>query len=194
MEEKILKNAIEFYKMDYGKGIDTALKLEQTKLTYQRYFISLVTAIGTISVAFLKSEFLKEKSSLTIESLIGLLLIFSTILGYILIRNLVSIRRQAVWFNNAIIYLRSRLIAEFELTSEFPQMKEVPENHKHSADYITILLCSFMNLIMLASGTILLFGLNEVASIPLAIAMVAVILFYVLVHYFTIEKILTIDL
>jgi len=194
MEEKILKNAIEFYKMDYSKGIDTALKLEQTKLTYQRYFISLVTAIGTISVAFLKSEFLKEKSSLTIESLIGLLLIFSTILGYILIRNLVSIRRQAVWFNNAIIYLRSILIEKFELTKEFPQMKEVPENHKHSADYITILLCSFMNLVMLSSGTILLFGLNDVDSIPLAMVMVVVILFYVLIHYFTIEKILTTDL
>ncbi|WJJ96530.1 hypothetical protein [Algibacter luteus] len=194
MEKKILKNAIEFYKMDYEKGIETALKLEQTKLTYQRYFISLVTAIGTISVAFLKSEFLKEESSLTIESLIGLLLVFSTILGYILIRNLVSIRRQAVFFNNAIIYLRNKLIAEFKLANEFPQMKEVPENHKHSADYITILLCSFMNLVMLVSGTILLFGLNGIASIPLALTMVGVVLFYVLVHIYTIEKILTIDL
>jgi len=194
MEEKKLDKVIEFYKLDYAKGFETALKLEQTKLTYQRYFISLVTAIGTISVAFLTSDFLNNQDYFTVEMLIGLLLIFSTILGYILVRNLVSLRRQAVWFNNAIIYLRGKLINEFGLVEEFPQMKEVPENHKHSADYITIFLCSFINLVMLVSGTVLLFNLTEMESLPLSIIIVGVVLAYIFIHYFTIEKILTTDL
>jgi hypothetical protein len=194
MKEKKLKKVIEFYKLDYAKGFETALKLEQTKLTYQRYFISLVTAIGTISVAFLTSDFLNKQDYLTVEMLIGLLLIFSTVLGYILVRNLVSLRRQAIWFNNAIIYLRGKLINEFGLADEFPQMKQVPENHKHSADYITILLCSFINLVMLVSGTVLLFNLSEMGKIAMTLIIIFVVFVYIFIHFITIEKILITDL
>lgn len=194
MEKETISKVIEFYKLDYEKGFETAIRLEETKLTYQRYYISLVTAIGTISVYFLTSEILKNQEYFTVERLIGLLLVFSTILGYILVRNLVSIRRQAVWFNNVIILIRRKIIENLELTDEFRQLKEVPENHKHSADYITINLCSLLNLIMLVCGFSLLFDISSINPIAISFILLLVVLLYIIIHWFTIEKILTTNL
>ena len=190
MENSKLSSAVEYCKMEYDKALDTSLKLEQAKLAYQRYFISLVVAVGTISITFLKSEFFKDNHNYTIENLIGLFLMFSTILGYIILRNLVSIRRQSIWFNNAIIYIRGRIINNLELSEEFPKLKEVSANDKHSADYITILLCSLINLIMWVSSFILLIGTDKIGAIPLALSITVVVLIYVFLHYFTIEKML----
>lgn len=183
------------YTLDYEKSIDVSLKLEQTKLTYQRFYISLVSIIGTISIGFLKlNVFEANKSVANIEVLIGLLLIFSTILGYTIIRNLVSIRRQACHFNNAIIYLRDILIKKLSLDTEYPTLKKVPSNHRHSADYITILLCSLVNVSMLCCGCSLLFDLIKLQPVAYGLIFTFITTAYSVIHYLTIERVLHMDL
>lgn len=191
MSHKQQSNLIDLYSLDYEKSIDISLKLEQNKLTYQRFYISLVSIIGTISIGFLKLKvFDTGNSRITIESLIGLLLIFSTILGYTIIRNLVSIRRQCCYFNNAIIYLRELLIEKLDLHEKYPVLKKVPANHQHSADYITILLCSFVNLSMLCCGLALVLNLFSLLPIAMGLILAVFALGYFLIHVYTIEKIL----
>lgn len=188
-------NLLELFKLDYEKSIDVSLRLEQTKLTYQRFYIALVSTIGTISVGFLKLKVFETNGSIaTIEVLIGLLLVFSTVLGYTIIRNLVSIRRQCCYFNNTIIFLRSQLIETLGLSTQYPMLKRVPANHQHSADYITIVLCSAVNLFMLCCGFALLLNLTALTPLALAFCFVTICITYFLVHVFTIEKILNKEL
>lgn len=195
MASNHLDNLLDLYTLDYEKAIDISLKLDQSKITYQRFYISLVSVIGTISIGFLKlNVFDTNNSIVTIEVLIGLLLIFSSILGYTIIRNLVSIRRQCCYFNNAIIYLRSLLIEKLDLAKEYPVLKRVPGNHHHSADYITIILCSAVNLSMLCCGFSLLLELISLAPIASGFLIGLISLSYILVHIFTIEKILNKEL
>lgn len=187
MKQEKLDHALELIKMDYQITTDAALKLEHTKLIYQRYFISLVTAIGTISIAFLKFKFLDNSSLFSIENLIGLLLIFSAILGYIITRNLVSIRRQCIWYINSIIYFRKKLILEFGLTDKTPQLKEVAGNEKDSADYITINLFSLVVVVMLIIGFALFIG-ELLEPIYMSCFTGVVVIIYGILHYHTIEK------
>ncbi len=187
-------NILDLYKLDYEKGVENALKLESTKLAYQKFFITMVTAIGSISIALLKLNFFEKNNSssfLTIESLIGTLLILSSVIGYIIIRNLVSVRRQAVWFNNAIIILRSELLKKYGLTNQLPELKAVPKNSKDSADYITIILCSFINLTLLISGVILLIEmLTPLSILATAFPITITAILYFSIHYHTVEKLL----
>lgn len=189
--ESTIDSLLGLFTIDYEKSIEVSLKLEQAKLTYQRFYISLVSIIGTISIGFLKlNVFDTNKSVANIEVLIGLLLIFSTILGYAVIQNLVSIRRQSCHFNNAIIYLRELLINKLSLDSQYPTLKKVPANHYNSADYITIILCSLVNLSMLICGTSLLFDLVKLQPLAYGFIFTLVAVFYCTIHYYTIEKVL----
>jgi len=186
MDRKIIENALELYKLDYDKVIGIALQLQQTKLSYQKLFITVISTIGTVSIAFLKTDFLKSNSELSIESLIGLLLLFASLIGYVLIRSLVSNRRQAIFYNNALIYLRSELIENYRLSDKFPKLKEVEGNHKDSADYITIVFYSIINGLIL-----LLFDLSNLTPLPLAVSIAGIAGAYFISYYLTIEKLLT---
>ena len=186
---------LDLYKLDYEKSVEISVKLEHSKLSYQKFYISMVSVIGTISIGFLKLNIFKANESVgTIENLIGCLLLFSSILGYAIIRNLVSLRRQCIHFNNAIIYLREQLINNLHLEMKYPSLKKVPANHLHSADYITILLCSIINLSMLAGGLMLLLNLPSIKPIPLTLILVTVFALYAFIHNQTIEKVLRTDL
>jgi hypothetical protein len=194
-QEKNGRSIFSFFKLEYEKSLDVALKLEQTKLTYQRFYIQVVSLIGAISIAFLKLKIFDNSNPVvTIEGLIGLLLIFSSVLGYAIIRNLVSIRRQCVFFNNTIIFLRREVIRRLEVKINTPTLIPVAANDRKSADYITIILYSFVNLFMLSCGFALL--LKDVAITPYvdAILFTCISIIYLILHYFTIERSLQIGL
>ena len=61
------QNLFQLYKLDYEKAFESSDKLENTKLVYQKFFISLVSFIGTVSIAFLKIEFFNSGKGFGID-------------------------------------------------------------------------------------------------------------------------------
>jgi hypothetical protein len=183
-------NALNFLKLDYERLLHLIGDLHKHKIDYQKFYIALVTVIGTVSIALVNYYSQKEieikGANFKIENLIGLLLIISSAIGYTIIKNLVSIRKSEVYFNNSLIYLRNILIKEFNLSKEYPQLDEANTSDRKSADYITIVISSLVNMLFWIFGIGLLFSTIDKFGFTFIICLSTV--GYIIVHLTTIER------
>ncbi len=186
------ESLMSFLKLDYDKLLQLIVNLHKHKVDYQKFYIAIVTVIGTVSIAlinFYSQEGIEIKgASFKIENLIGLLLIISSTIGYAIIKNLVSIRKSEVYFNNSLIKMRGLLIKEFKLGDEFPQLDETSASERKSADYVTIITSSFINMLFWVFGICLLFSSIELFGLVFIICISS--LFYIIIHLITVEKVL----
>ena len=183
----------EFLKLDYEQGLQLLGDLQDHKIEYQKFFIAVVGVVGTVSVAMFNFvsaslRYTVTRSGLTVsaQEMIGLLLIVASFVAYFIVKNLSSIRVNEVFFNNAIQHVRQHCIRQFALGEDYPNIEKIEPLRRTSADYVTIIVCATINLIMLLCGFALLFprldGLGGV------ILLVLITLGYVLLYILTVER------
>ena len=182
-----------FLRLDYDKGLQLLIALQSHKLSYQRFFITIVAVVSTVSIALVNFASSQGRDgidalgfSFSIQELIGVLLILSALVGYFITKNLVSIRISEVFFNNAIAFVREELVEECGLGEGYPNVRPVKALRRESSDYISIAVFSIINLVLLLCGSALLAPhLDGMAGFVVVGILVLVV---VVVHILTIEK------
>lgn len=192
-EKKINKDLHKFLHLDYEKALDLLKMLQQHKLNYQKFYISLVGVVFTVSIGLINFASSKNaqvinilKLSISIEELVGLLLLLSFFVGYLILRNLASIRKSEVFFNNSILILRKKFIEELKLGKDYPNLEPVHALRRESADYYSIAICALINLFLLLASISFIF--NNVEGFPGIIVTTALSILYTILYYVTIER------
>lgn len=175
----------DFFKLDYEKSLEIIKQLHEQKLNYQKFYVSLAASIVALSILILRLTPSSVIKGLPTDNLVGIIFVLSGIIGYIVIRNLTSIRCNEVFFNNLIIELRRIYIKGLGLQN-YANLRFAVANDRRSADYISIIGCSLINLFMLLIGVFLIFA-NE-NPIQLGFSVGAISAVYVGLHIYTIEK------
>ena len=178
----------DFFKLDYEKSLEIIKQLHEQKITYQKFYVSLAASIVTLSILIFRLTPSGQVKGIYTDNLVGLLFILSGVIGYIAIKNLVSIRCNEIFFNNLIIGIRRIHIRELKLTN-YANLKFVCANDRRSADYISILGCGIINLFMLIIGMLLVFPNGNPIQLAVVIGLVAIV--YGVLHAFSIEKVLS---
>lgn len=183
----------EFLKLDYEKGLQLLGDLQNHKIEYQKFFIAVVGVVGTVSVALFNFVSASKRYSVTrsgltvsVQEMIGLLLVVASFVAYFIVKNLSSIRVNEVFFNNAIQHVRQHCIQRFSLGENYPNIERIEPLRRTSADYVTILVCAVINLIMLLCGFALLFPNLDGLGGVILLALTALV--YLGVYLATIER------
>lgn len=188
IEHELHNRSHEFFKLDYEQALEIIRQLHDQKLSYQKFYVSLAASIVTLSILIFRFPPAGTLKGLSTDNLAGALFILSGIIGYIVIRNLTSIRCNEVFFNNLIIDLRRIYIKGLNI-SNYANLKFATSADRHSADYISILGCSVINFLMLQIGLLLVFTNGN--AIKLSFSVGGIFILYVLFHILTVEKALT---
>ncbi|WP_417551523.1 hypothetical protein [Marinomonas fungiae] len=192
--EEIKKNGFEFLKLDYEQGMLSVKQCHDQKLAYQKFYIAIVSAIFIVSVYVHRlmstdgsSEAMDTLSDSVsnIDSIVGAAFIFAGTIGYIVVKNLSHIRINAVFYSNAVVDIRKLFIKNLELKN-YPDVEFANAGDRKSADYITIILCSFINMGLLNSGVAILLNGSSVKQMALNITMMSI--FYLFFHYVGVER------
>jgi hypothetical protein len=185
--------AHEFLKMEYDKAVLMIEKLSSYKLSYQRIFIAMFASIGAITLAFLKIPTSSSAGEIIafigLEHLLGLLLISTSAMGYVIVKNLASTRISEIFFCRSIKAIRALYKSQLGLPENYPDLRDVKVNEATSADYHTIIACSIFNALYFVCGVALLFYDNlSGRPIPFATVCFSAGFIYFLVHLFQIQK------
>jgi len=196
--KEIRDNGFEFLKLDYEQGMLSVKQCHDQKLAYQKFYIAIVSAIIIISlyvqrIIAKESDVIESGSSQIIQtndidSVIGIAFIFAGIIGFIVVKNLAHIRINAVFYSNAVVDLRKLFIKALSLEN-YPDVEFANANDRRSADYITIILCSLLNLCFLDFGLMVLFGSLDKSQTIFNLIFMS--LFYILFHFVGVERILS---
>ena len=188
IEHELHNRSHEFFKLDYEQSLEIIRQLHDQKLNYQKFYVSLAASIVTLSILIFRFTPTGTLKGISTDNLVGVLFILSGIIGYIVIRNLTSIRCNEVFFNNLVIDLRRIYIKGLNI-SNYANLKFAISGDRRSADYISILGCSVINFFMLQIGLLLVF--TNVNAIQLSFSVGAISVIYILLHILTVEKVLS---
>ncbi len=177
--------------LDYREGLQIVKQCHEQKQVYQKFYIGLISAIVVVTIFIQKITYTPKNneiiSLLLVDKITAIGFLIATVIGFIIIKNLTQIRINAVFYNNAITDIRRLYINILEL-KKYPDVKFAIPNDRKSADYITVLLCSLVNLIMLNAGILSLIG-DNLGIVVLNMGIVSIV--YVFFHYIGIEKTLS---
>ena len=193
-KKEITKEDFEFLKLDYEQGTLSARQCHDQKLAYQRFYIAMVSAILTVILyfdrLFLTEERIKPlgENIINQNSLMGLLFIFAAIIGAIVVKNLVQIRLNTVFYGNAVINIRKLFINTLNL-SGYPDIDLSDSADRKSSDYIAILLFNIINSFLFVFGVFIILQAFNISQI-IAFILAAVIL-CIFFHFYYIEKALS---
>ncbi len=179
-------------KLDYEQGTLSIRQCHEQKLAYQKFYISIVSAI-LIIIIYVDRSLLKGEESIAGnvingDYLIGTSFIFAALIGAIVVKNLAHIRINVVFYNNAVVNIRQFFISNLKLNN-YPAIKPSSSSDRKSADYITIVLCSFINLILFGLGVFAISKEFESNIIQIIFYIMALVI-YIAFHIYGIEKIL----
>ncbi len=200
----------DYLKYEYDIVIKLISSLEHKKLQYQKFFISMVGIIGTVTITLLNYKYkvvsttaaqasdahqaataVASKAAivvelLSLEEVLGIVLVISAAFGYGIVRNLASVRMFECFYANTAIKLRDLFIECFNIKDHFINLSQLVPSDRHSSDYIMILICNLINLIMLAFGLFLMIG--KTSDTFLIIFTISVSFIYFGIHIYSIER------
>lgn len=195
---QIEENGFEFLKLDYEQGMLAVKQCHDQKLSYQKFYIAIVSAIVIVSVfiqrimniggsatneAGADTSFIDQ--IVQVDGLIGITFVFAGVIGYTVVKNLAHIRINAVFYSNAVVDIRHMIIKVLEL-KEYPDLQFSRSNDRKSADYVTIMLCSLTNLVLINVGVILIMGDEALRQVLFDISVTSVL--YVFFHFVGVER------
>lgn len=122
----------------------------------------------------------------SLEQILGVLLIISSFFGYGIVRNLASARAFECFYANTAIRLRGLFIETFNIQRGFDNLSLLIPHDIHSSDYITIIICSFINFIMLSFGLFLVLGSSDMKIVGILYFLLSPL--YFVFHFVTIER------
>lgn len=185
-------NTYDFFKIEYEKCLEIIHKLHEMRLSYQKFYVSIAGAIITIAV--LVSRFVANDAkiqnvngssgfevlshSVSYEILLGFIFVISAIVGYFVVRNLISIRRNEVYWTNFAISLRRYIILSVKLPDSYPSLASSDPIDFYSADFQTIVACSFINLFIVLIGSALFMSGAETLHAILFVVPICVVFMY----------------
>jgi len=180
----------DFLKLEYETGVSLVKDLDGRRINYQRFFITLITVVSSLSIALLNfySKFETKVIILkhfTPDRLIGFLLLVSAIMGYGIIRNLASIRLYETFFKNMLLDIRQTLVNLFGVEGYVTLIKTDPDD-RTSSDYISIFVSSLINFFILIFGIVLMTHQSNFILMLVPIFLVSGV--YGALHIFTIEN------
>ena len=180
----------DFMKLEYETGVSLVKDLDARRITYQRFFVTLVTVVSSLSIALLNfySKFETKVIILkyfTPERLIGFLLFVSALMGYGIIRNLASIRLYETFFKNMLLDIRQTLVNLFGIEGYVTLIKTDPDD-RSSSDYISIFAFSLINFFILIFGIVLMTHHSNLFLMLVPIFIASIV--YGALHIFTIEN------
>jgi hypothetical protein len=184
--------ALEFFKIEYEKCLELIHKLHEMRFSYQKFYVSISGTI--IAVAVVVSRFIvkdgspdgaQPKTTLAVlaksisnEALLGFIFIVSAIVGYFVVRNLISIRRNEVYWTNFAIALRKHISDDLRVPTTYPTLGKARAVDFHSADFQTIIACTIINFVIsILGGALLMDGASALHSLA-AVAPIGVIFLY----------------
>jgi hypothetical protein len=188
-DERVLKH--DFFEIEYDKALEIVHKLHDMRLAYQKFYVSMAGSI--IAIAILAAHFPPGKQHgaeesttsvatiaklMPVEMMIGFLFLICSIVGYVVVRNLVSIRRNEVYWTNFAISLRNHMMEHLDLPVTYPKLGEMRGIDWNSADFQTILACSVINVFIALIGSGFFLDGAKPQHITLALVPVAAIYFY----------------
>ncbi len=188
IENELHNRSHEFFKLDYEQSLEIIRQLHDQKLSYQKFYVSLAVSIVTLSILIFRFTPTGTAKGISTDNLVGVLFVLSGMIGYIVIRNLTSIRCNEVFFNNLVIDLRRIYIKGLNI-GNYANLKFAISDDRGSADYISILGCSAINFFMLLIGLLLIFSNGNPIQLSFSVGVVSFM--YLLLHIFTIEKALS---
>lgn len=178
----------DFIKLEYESAISVIERLNNQKLSYQKLFIGLITVIGSVSIALLKLKPEATETGLKITHLIGFLQLLTALLGFSVIRNMTAARIHAVMWAKKIDELRKIVIEGLSLSSTYPSGSPPSASDRSSSDYISIITCSLVNLLLLISADVFLFYSG--GPLQVSVTAVVAVVVYVYVHFKFVEAFL----
>ena len=190
-KKEITEKDFEFLKLDYEQGTLSMRQCHDQKLAYQRFYIAMVSAILAIIIYFDRLFLTEEKIKIAGEniinqnSLIGLSFIFAAITGAIVVKNLVQIRVNTVFFNNSVINIRKLFINTLNLSS-YPDIDLSDSADRKSSVYIAILLFNIINLFLFVFGVFIILKAFKISHTIEVI--LAAFIFCIVFHIYCIEK------
>lgn len=182
------KCAHDFLKFEYEILFKLISELESKKLLCQKFFVTLVTTVAALAIAFL--NFWRNSNPNTnypTETLIGILLIFCSMIGFVIIRNLASIRKFEVYYANTIKEIRLIFLDVFDLKEILKSFKISKVTDRNSSDYITLLFGNMLNLFFCSSGIFFLTKNIENNKTVIPVIVIGTITFLI-AHYVIIER------
>lgn len=171
----------DFIKLEYESGITVIERLNNQKLSYQKLYIALITIIGSVSIALLKIQPQTENIGIKITHLIGFLQLLTALLGFGVIRNMAAARRNAVFWTKNLIVIRSLITKQLQLPSHYPIGHAPNTGDRSSSDYITIITCSLVNLLLLISAVSFLFYIG--GPLQLSVTAGISVALYAFIHF-----------
>lgn len=177
--------ASDFIKLEYESGITVIERLNNQKLSYQKLYIALITVIGSVSIALLKIQPQTESLGIKITHLIGFLQLLTALLGFGVIRNMAAARKNAVFWTKNLIAVRSLITKQLKLPSNYPIGHAPKACDRSSSDYITIITCSLVNILLLVSAVSFLFYIG--GPLQLSVTASISVALYAFIHFRCIE-------
>ncbi len=182
----------EFLCIDYEQNIKMIDKLSEYKLSYQRLFITLFSAIAGVILAVLKlpGKSIGEEivNSVGLNHILGLIVLGTCLIGYVILKNLASTRISEMFFCRSIRKIREIYAQQLGLPHDYPQLKEVPVKSYRSADYQMILFLSVFNWIFLCSGiSLIIYNPDNFKILPHLFSILATSVIYWIIHISQIE-------
>ena len=178
----------DFIKLEYESVISVIERLNNQKLSYQKLYIGLITVVGSVSIALLKLKTETADDGLKISHLIGFLQVLTTLLGFGVIRNMSASRLHAVMWTKRLGVFREIVMKQLSLPSNYPSGKPPRAGDRSSSDYITIITCSLVNLLLLISAITFLFYSG--GPLQLSVTAAFAVAVYVFLHCKFIEAFL----
>jgi hypothetical protein len=173
-------NTSDFIKLEYESGITIIERLNNQKLSYQKLYIALITVIGSVSIALLKIQTTTNNVGISLQQLIGFLLLLIAILGFSVIRNMSAARRNSVFWAKNLKNIRFLIIQQLNLPQNYPMGHAPKASDRTSSDYITIFTCSIVNLFLLVASFTLLF--YDRGPLQLSVTIVIVVVSYIFIY------------
>lgn len=182
----------EFFCIDYDKSMQMIKQLSTCKLSYQRMFIIMYAAVATIVLAVLRlpGKSIAEQviNDIGLNQIFGSIFVGTSVLGYLIVKNLASARVSIMFFVSSIRKIRKIYTECLELPKDYPRLMKVPVRSSKSADYQMIIVLSCFNAAYLIIG-IALFLYNP-DNIQLAFILASCfigLIAYVFLHVYQIE-------
>lgn len=171
---------VEFFKTEYEKSLEIVFELHQSRLAYQKFYVSIVGSIIALAVIF--SRIFPEKPADTgifnYQYLLAILFLSSSVVGYIVVKNLVSIRKNEVFWTNFAIDLRDNMIVELCIGGNYPVLGKARSTDPSSSDFQTIVACSILNIFTVIAGSILIVPPNTTLITIFPVAII-----FIFIHY-----------
>ena len=170
----------EFFKTEYEKSLEIVFELHQSRLAYQKFYVSIVGSIIALAVIF--SRLFPEKPAdgniFNYQYLLAILFLSSSVVGYVVVKNLISIRKNEVFWTNFAIRLRDNMITELGISDGYPMLGKARAIDADSSDFQTIVACSILNIFTVIAGTIIIVPNNTtlITIFPTAII-------FIFIHY-----------